>query len=120
MCKVLLTAKKGVQKATGSAFKARKGGQSNQGEGKPMQLKWTEKKFREKFTKSLKLLKGEYDDKSVNLFGEKIVERLKLDEIYDEGCTNEIKNWIVGHDKSKPTFKSELSSLSKSNDRCTG
>ena len=104
MCKVLLTAKKGGQKATGNTCKAKKGGQSNQGEGKPMQLKWTEKKFREKFTKSLKLLKGEYDDKSVNLFGEKIVERLKLDEICDKSCTDETKEWIVRPDTRKPTY----------------
>ena len=90
MCKVL-TAKKGGQKATGNACKAKKGGQSNQGEWKPMKVKWTEKKFRQKFTESLKLLKGEYDDKSVNSFGEKIVERLKLDEIYDKSCTDETK-----------------------------
>ena len=104
MCKVLLTAKKGGQKATGNTCKAKKGGQSNQGEGKPMQLKWTEKKFREKFTKSLKLLKGEYDDKSVNLFEEKIVERLKLDEICDKSCTDETKEWIVRPDTRKPTY----------------
>ena len=104
MCKVLLTAKKGGQKATGNTCKAKKGGQSNQGEGKPMQLKWTEKKFRQKFTKSLKLLKGEYDDKSVNLFGEKIVERLKLDEICAKSCTDETKEWIVRPDTRKPTY----------------
>ena len=104
MCKVLLTAKKGVQKATGNACKAKKGGQSNQGEGIPIKVKWTEKKFREKFTKSLKLLKGEYDDKAVNLFGEKIVERLKLDEIYDTSCPDETKEWIVRHGKRKPTY----------------
>ena len=104
MCKVLLTAKKGGQKATGNTCKAKKGGQSNQGEGKPMQLKWTEKKFREKFTKSLKLLKGEYDDKSVNLFGENIIERLKLDEICAKSCTDETKEWIVRPDTRKPTY----------------
>ena len=104
MCKVLLTAKKGGQKATGNACKAKKGGQSNQGERKPMKVKWTEKKFREKFTESLQLLKGEYDDKSVNWFGGKIVERLKLDEIYDKSCTDETKEWIVRHDKRKPTY----------------
>ena len=104
MCKVLLTAKKGGKKATGNTCKAKKGGQSNQGEGKPMQLKWTEKKFREKFTKSLKLLKGEYDDKSVNLFGENIIERLKLDEICAKSCTDETKEWIVRPDTRKPTY----------------
>ena len=104
MCKVLLTAKKGGQKATGNTCKAKKGGQSNQGEGKPMQLKWTEKKFRQKFTKSLKLLKGEYDDKSVNLFGENIIERLKLDEICAKSCTDETKEWIVRPDTRKPTY----------------
>ena len=69
-----------------------------------MKLKWTKKKFREKFTESLQLLKGEYDDKSVNWFGGKIVERLKLDEIYDKSCTDETKEWIVRHDKRKPTY----------------
>ena len=103
MCKVL-TAKRGGQKATGIALKAKKGGQSNQGEQKRLKLKWSKNQLRAKLTESLQLLKGEYDDKSVKWFGEKLVERLKLDEMYDKGCTDETKEWIVGHDKLKPTL----------------
>ena len=104
MCKVLLTAKRGGQKATGIALKAKKGGQSNQGEQKRLKLKWSKNQLRAKLTESLKLLKGEYDDKSVNLFGEQIVERLKLDEICDKSCTDETKEWIVRPDTRKPTY----------------
>ena len=57
-----------------------------------------------KLTESLQLLKGVYDDKSVNWFGGKIVERLKLDEIYDKSCTDETKEWIVRHETRKPTY----------------
>ena len=72
---------------------------------KTWKLKWNKKEIQEKLTQSLQsALKGKYEKTSVDLFVENCFQRLKLDEIYDEGCTNEIKNWIVGHDKSKPTF----------------
>ena len=72
MCKVL-TAKRGGQKATGIALKAKKGGQSNQGKQKRLKLKWSKNLLQAKLTESLQLLKGEYDDKSVNWFGEKLL-----------------------------------------------
>ena len=84
--------------------KAKKGGQNNQGKQKPLKLKWTEDQFRQEFTESLQSLKGDYEETSVNLFGEKIVERLKLDEIYKKGFTDETKQWIVRPDKPKPTL----------------
>jgi hypothetical protein len=71
---------------------------------KTLKLKWNKNEIRQKLTQSLQsALKGKYEKTSVDLFVENCFQRLKLDEIYDEGCTNEIKNWIVGHDKSKPT-----------------
>ena len=72
---------------------------------KTLKLKWNKKEIQEKLTQSLQsALKGKYEKTSVDLFVENCFQRLKLDEIYDEGCTNEIKKWIVRHDKSKPTF----------------
>ena len=72
---------------------------------KTLKLKWNKNEIQQKLTQSLQsALKGKYEKTSVDLFVENCFQRLKLDEIYDEGCTNEIKKWIVGHDKSKPTF----------------